>query len=525
MSDAPESADSARPDQSIQASIIAFLSDPASYPGHSGDVNRIETHGALIFLAGDRAYKLKRAVKLPYLDFSTLEMRRIAIERELEINARATPELYLDVIPITRAPSGFELAGSGEIADWLLVMRRFNQGSLLDLMAAKGQLGTSEAVDLVHTIEQFHRHAPRVTNIRFSQTLVRSAGDLEAVLCGPVAEAAGLHSKPYIGRLRHELEARLPHIIDREREGFVRRCHGDLHLKNIVLWEGKPRLFDAIEFDERLATIDILYDLAFLLMDMWYRGLKPHANLILNHYFQRAAISELMGLSLLPLFLSMRAAIRAMIGIHALAHQNAGEQEETLKGIRSYVSLASALLAPGRPMLIAIGGISGTGKSSVARVAAPLTGAAPGALRIRTDVERKLMHGFPLDQRLPREAYTAGMRDEVYRRVFKKAEVALDSGHSVIIDAVFPDQMSRRTVCELAHSTGAVFWAFWLQASAAAVQERITARRDGPSDADASIARAQLRTVEPPADWIKIEASGTVEEVAADIIGCLGTSG
>jgi uncharacterized protein len=525
MNEAPESAEAnnAPSDESIQGAIVAFLSHPGSYPGYSGDVDRIETHGALIFLAGERAYKLKRAVKLPYLDFSTLEKRRIAIEREFEINARTTPELYLSVIPVTRARAGFELAGSGEIADWLLVMRRFDQASLLDLVAARGQFGTSEAIELVHTIEQFHRHAPKVANVRFSETLARSARDLEAVLCNQEAEARGPDAKPCIGRLREELKARLPLLIEREREGFVRRCHGDLHLKNIVLWEGKPRLFDAIEFDDRLATIDVLYDLAFLLMDMWHRGLRQHANLVLNHYFQSAAISELSGLSLLPLFLSMRAAIRAMIGVHALAHQNAGEQEETLKGVETYVSVASALLSAARPKLIAIGGISGTGKSSVARAVAPLIGAAPGALHIRTDVERKLIQGVPLDKRLPKTAYAPEMRGEVYRRVLKKAEIALDNGHSVIVDAVFPEEAARTAVCELAQSTGAAFWAFWLEAGAPAVRERIMARKNDPSDADASIAEVQLRSIEPP-DWIKIDASGTVEATTDAIIANLRDS-
>ncbi len=508
-----------------QAAVIEFLSKPGAYPDNAASVSRIGTHAALVFLAGEHAYKLKRAVKLPYLDFSTLEKRRAALHRELEVNSRATPELYLSVIPVTRgSPAGFELGGSGEIVDWLLVMRRFGQEALLDAIAAKGALGLQQVADLAHTIEHFHRQARRVSNARFAHNLELAAASLKGALCGPTALARGLRLQEYIERLWQELSVRTPLIVEREREGFVRRCHGDLHLKNIVLWEGRPRLFDAIEFDERIATIDVLYDLAFLLMDLWHRGLRHEANSILNHYFQRAAISELMGLALLPLFLSLRAAIRAMTGLHALAFQEAAAREQALREIERYAALAAQLLSPGRPVLAAIGGISGTGKTSVAQAAAPFIGAAPGALHLRTDVERKVMQGVALGQPLPHEAYAAEARDEVYRRVFKRAEVALDAGHSAIVDAVFADEAGRTSLRGLAQGAGVSFWGFWLEADASAIRQRIAARSSGTSDAsdaDTAVAEAQMKTVEPPQDWINIDASGTPESAAAAIVGRL----
>ena len=171
-----------------------------------------------------------------------------------------------------------------------------------------------------------------------------------------------------------------------------------------------------------------------------------------------------------------------------------------------------------RPCLVTIGGISGTGKSAVARAAAPLIGAAPGALHILTDVERKVMQGVPLDRTLPPLAYIPELRGEVYRRVFKKAEVALDSGHSVVVDAVFPDEAHRAMFCELAHRTGAAFWGFWLQADEATIRERITARQPGASDADIAVAESQMKTVKPPEDWIKIDASGTRDAAASAVM-------
>ncbi len=509
-------------DAGLQPAIVEFLSKPETYPDGVASVSRVETHAAIVFLAGERAYKLKRAVKLPYLDFSTLEKRRAMLQHELEINSRPTPELYLSVLPVTNAMGGgFELGGAGEPADWVLVMRRFDQDALLDAMASQGRLDRNHVADLAYAIEHFHRQAPRVTHARFADNLERVAESLEGELCGPSARAMGLNLDAYLKRLRLELDARRPSIEKRERDGFVRRCHGDLHLKNIVLWEGRPRLFDALEFDERLATIDALYDLAFLLMDLWHRGLRQEANLILNHYLQRAAISELAGLALLPLYLSLRAAIRAMTGLDALAFRDASSQQALLPEIESYATLAQNLLNPGRPSLVAIGGISGTGKSSAAREAAPLIGAAPGALHIRTDVERKVMHGVALTRELPSYFYTPEARDEVYRRVFKKAEVALDSGRSVIVDAVFPEDAGRSSLCELAHRTNAGFWGFWLEAGPSAVRQRIEARLGDASDAGTAVAEAQRETVEPPHDWIKIDGSGPPDSAAAAIVKML----
>ncbi|MBJ7543312.1 AAA family ATPase [Rhodomicrobium udaipurense] len=500
-----------------QAAVIAFLCEPETY-GVS-EVERVETHGAIVFLAGDRAYKLKRAVKLPYLDFSTLEKRHAIISREFGINSHASPELYLSIQPVTRRENGaLALGGPGETVDWVLVMRRFDQTLLLDALARDGRFDRAIAVDLANTVEHFHRHASVVTNSGFARSLRGVADTLEATLCGPGAQSHGLGVCPYIAKLRRELDENFAFLEARQREGFVRRCHGDLHLKNIVLWDGKPTLFDALEFDDRLSTIDVLYDLAFLLMDLWQRGLKLQANIILNHYLEMAAISEVKGLALLPLFLSFRSAIRAMTGIHALAVCAPSDHDRLFREVREYAAFAAAVISPGQPRLVAIGGLSGTGKTTVAREAAPFIGAAPGALHIRTDVERKSMHGVQLTHRLPRATYTPESRDEVYRRVIKKAEVALDSGHSVILDAVFPEAIQRSRLHEVAQRAGAGFLGVWLDAGPDILRERVIAREGDASDADTAVVEYQLRTIEPPADWLRVDASGERGACAAAIL-------
>ena len=501
-----------------QSAVIAFLSNPHNYP-KADAVKLIGTHAAIVFLAGDRAYKLKRAVKLPYLDFSTLEKRRAVIERELEINSRASPELYLSVMPVTLGPGGrgFEVGGAGTAVDWLLVMRRFDQAALLHKIACEGRLTGELVEDLANTVEHFHRHAPVSEKADFARSLEHVATDLENTLCGPFAQARGLRVCSYIEHLRQELSSKFALIEEREREGFVRRCHGDLHLKNIVHWEGRTQLFDAIEFDDRLATIDVFYDLAFLLMDLWHRGLKQEANVILNHYLQCASIREIEGLALLPLFLSLRSAIRAMTGIHALSVCGREEYEVVIPEIESYAAFAAKVLSPAQPQLVAIGGLSGVGKSSVAHEFAAVVGSPPGAFHLRTDVERKIMHGVALTHRLPSEAYTPESRDEVYRRVFRKAEVALDSGCSVIVDAVFPEGPQRTQLRDLASRTNAGFLGLWLHADEKLLRQRIDERGADASDADAAIIDKQLKTIEAPENWIKIDASGGKDATVAAI--------
>jgi predicted kinase len=255
-------------------------------------------------------------------------------------------------------------------------------------------------------------------------------------------------------------------------------------------------------------------------MDLWHRGLKVEANQLFNHYFQKASITEIEGLKLLPLFLSLRAAIRAMTGLHGLGFIPEEERRASIEEIQSYAALAESFLERAPAHLIAIGGQSGTGKSSAAYAIAPFIGRAPGALCIRSDVERKVMHGVDLTCRLPPSAYTGQAGYEVYRRLDKKAEVTLEAGHSVIADAVFPTASSRAPLREIAVRAGACFAGFWLDAPWE-IKIRITARSGDASDADTEVAARQLRTVRPPKDWIAIDASGDTAETAGKIMSAL----
>ncbi|MGV1015577.1 MAG: AAA family ATPase, partial [Methyloceanibacter sp.] len=309
----------------------------------------------------------------------------------------------------------------------------------------------------------------------------------------------------------------------RARGGYVRHCHGDLHLRNIVEIDGQPVLFDALEFDDRLATIDVLYDLAFLLMDLGRGGLKTHANALLNAYLDRDGSSgNLAGLAALPLFLSMRAIIRAKVELLRAGKVEGADTEAARDEARAYFDLARKFLAPLPPRLIAIGGLSGSGKSAIARALAPGIGAFPGAVHIRSDVERKRLFGVAQDQRLPAAAYAPEISEQVYAMCRKRARLALQAGHAAIVDAVHARPEERAAIAALAAETGADFVGLWLEVPPEVMRQRVSAREGDVSDATPEVIDAQLAYDLGPQDFAVIDASGPIEDVAAACLTRIG---
>jgi aminoglycoside phosphotransferase family enzyme/predicted kinase len=493
-----------------QREVLAFLGSPEAYSGVHAPVERIETHASVVFLAGDRAYKVKRAVRYPFLDFSTLELRRQAASHELAINRRTAPDLYLDVLPVTEpAPGKLKLGGDGEAVEWVLVMRRFDQAKLYDRMAEEGTLPLEAMPELAKAIAVFHERADRVLSPE------PSLSGLAAVLKDNVSAFAGKEAAlptDALDALRQKSDdafaALVPLLRQRALSGYVRHCHGDLHLRNIVEIGGKPVLFDAIEFDDRIATIDVLYDLAFLLMDLDRRGLRAAASRLFNRYavhFAPDALGRFAdGLALLPLFLATRAAVRA----HVTAAGGDADEAET------YFRIANACLAPPGPHLIAVGGFSGSGKSTAALAIAPEIGPAPGALVLRTDAIRKAMSGVRPEDRLPAAAYTEAASREVYRVLNDTAARALRAGHSVVLDAVFGTAWERQEAAATAATTGVPFQAFWLDAPRDTMRARIAQRRGDVSDATVAVLESQLRMDVTAMEWPRVDAADGAKAVA-----------
>ena len=502
-----------------QSATLAFLMDPASYETPVGRVTTTETHISVIVFVGQRVFKLKRAVRLPYVDFSTVAQRLAACRHELDLNRRTAPALYVAVRRITREADGRLLFdGQGELVDAVVEMVRFDEDTLLDRMATRGQLTPALMTELARTVAHFHANATidhcGAGAVRVSMVLDGNEQAFATTNIFAPAMILKLTSGLRMALDRHE---RL--LNARAQAGKVRRCHGDLHLRNICLVDGAPTLFDCIEFDDAIATGDVLSDLAFLLMDLWHRGLESDANLVFNRYLDER--DEIDGLALVPFFMAVRASIRAHVTA-TQAEQEAGKRrEELVCEAQAYAALALRLLAPAPARLVAVGGLSGTGKSTIAAAVAGKVGPAPGARVLASDRIRKHLHGVSAETPLSAQAYLPQTSERVYAVLTRNARAVLANGHAVLADAVFDRLADRERIEQTALDAGAPFMGFWLHARPDALFARVDARRGDPSDATVEVVRAQLARDAGPVNWIGIETGGAVIDVVARVADAL----
>src|SRR5215475_13425031 len=362
-----------------QERVFAFLTDPVTHPG----VTRIDTHAASVFLEGERALKIKRCVRFPFLDYSTLEKRKSACEEEIRINRPFAPQIYHGVVAITEGRDGsLSLGGDGAPVEYAVEMSRFDENRTLDHLAKSAPFGATLAIGIADAISASHAIAPRA----------EARPWIEAIPSLIDGNSAGLRSGGHfaaneideLSRASHEAFAHVRSLLEqRGSRGFVRRCHGDLHLANIVLIGEQPVLFDAIEFDPKIASVDVLYDLAFTLMDLLRYEQQQAANILFSRYLATTSSENLDALAALPLFMSIRAAIRAQVLLAKLKRPHS-DQAGIVEDARGYFRLAQALINPPTPQLIAIGGLSGTGKSLLARMLAPEVAPQPGAVVLRS---------------------------------------------------------------------------------------------------------------------------------------------
>jgi len=502
-----------------QSEVISFLSDPRRF-GKCATVSRIDTHGSIVFLAGDDVYKVKRAVRFPFMDFSTLEKRRVACEAEIEVNKTNAPNLYFNAVPIVRTANGLSWGGDGEIVEWAVHMRRFDENSTLDKVAERQELTAAVITRLARAVVRSHESAP----LRDGATAVKQLRLYLDQNEEAFAADRSLFDPEQVKRLassaREVLSAVTPVLIARGEAGYVRRCHGDLHLRNIALIDGEPTLFDAIEFDDAIAVGDILYDLAFLLMDLEERGLRPQANHLFNRYIWLSADSTLSGLAALPIFLSIRAAIRAKVIAANLANLSGDERNRAASEVRRYFWFAEDFLRPRPARLLAIGGLSGTGKSALAGQIAPTLGRAPGAVWLRSDIERKRLLKIQETDHLPVVAYDEAVGRQVYDRIRRLAAQALQAGQSVVVDAVHATADEQKAVEAVAADLDVAFTGLWLEASLEARLKRVSGRTNDASDADAIVARSQ-KANQPGASWPRLDAAGDLASTTASALSIL----
>ena len=494
-----------------QDDVIARLAAGEALGGTAPE--RIDTHISVVFLTADRAYKLKRALSTPYLDYSTLAKRRTYCEAEIEINRRTAPQIYLHATPVTlEADGNLAFGGPGETVEWVVEMARFDTGATFDRLAQAGELDAVLVRDLADEIAAFHGAAERVDTRDGAAIVEPTIGGNERELRN---WADAPFAAPDIDRLtglqRTRIDANRALLDSRAAAGFVRRCHGDLHLRNICRIDGSPVIFDAIEFNEAFIRIDVLCDLAFLRMDFAHCGHGDFANLVFNRYLQRTG--DVGGIGLLPLFQSLRATTRAHVTAKAAGERAEGpHQAEMRTEANAYLDLAIALLRPASPRLIAIGGFSGTGKSTLARRIAPGLGALPGALTISSDPIRKRLQGVAPEDRLPEDAYSAPVDARVFDEMFLEAETALAAGVPVILDMTFRDAGLRRRAEACAEEAGVPFAGFWLEADPAILAARVDARTGDPSDATTAVLERQLASGAGEILWTRIDTSASLQE-------------
>jgi hypothetical protein len=445
----------------------------------------IETHCALIFLTGDRALKLKKPVYLGYLDYASLEARRWAIGRELDWNRENAPHLYLAVREVEGEP--------------VLEMRRFDPAAVL--AAAPERVDAALSETLGRTVARFHAGAKLAPGgggaANLAYVIESNADHIRALrLESQATERLVTKTWSAFENVRRLLD-------DRQAAGCAKRCHGDLHLGNIYYdaVADRPVLFDRIEFSDTLAEIDVLYDLAFLIMDLTFRGRGSAANRVLNAWLDEAARSfgdtVYTGLAALPLMMSMRAGVRCHVSGQMGDHSTA----------EAYMHAALEHLRAPQRELIAVGGRSGSGKTTRSRALAPELGTAPGAVILRSDEIRKRLRGAGALEPLPPDSYAPEVGEQVYDEMLREAELCLEAGRAVVLDAAFLEPDRREAAEALAADLNVPFRGFWLEAPADVVRQRVAQREGDASDADLAVVEAQARRDVGQVDWTFLSAS------------------
>ena len=484
--------------------LIAALRAPACYPHAVEQVELLQTHISCILLAGDHAYKIKKPVNLGFLDFSTLAARRFYCEEELRLNRRTAPGLYLEVIAISGSESAPVLGGGGPAIEYALKMRRFGQDALLDRMARRGALTAQHIDALALGLARFHagieRAGPELEFGSSGRILAPALQNFEQMreLASAKRDLALLAR---LGDWTAREHASLAAVFDaRKREGWVRECHGDLHLGNIALLDGVPTPFDGIEFNADLRWTDVMNEVAFLMMDLFDHGLSRLAFRFLNAYLERTG--DYAGLRVLRFYLVYRALVRAKVSCMR-AHQPgmvAREQREIEQEYRRHLHLAERLAAPRHAALLIMHGLSGSGKTTIAQGLAE----ALGAVRLRSDVERKRLFGLAAEARSGSAPdaglYAPGASERTYAHLAGLARDLLASGYPVIVDAAFLKRSWRDRFAELARGAGAAFAIAACTASPATLRARVTLRERSASDASEAglcVLERQFATEEP----------------------------
>jgi aminoglycoside phosphotransferase family enzyme/predicted kinase len=483
--------------------LIRSLRDPACYDHPTQPVQVVETHISHVLLTGDFAYKIKKPLNLGFLDFSTLDKRLHACREEVRLNRRLAPAIYLDVVPITGTPAAPRINGSGEAFEYAVKMRQFPPGATLDRLDAQGRLTAQQAEAIATTVARFHlqncAHAPADSLWGSPEKVWQPVEQNFQQIAPRLDDSADRAQLDALLRWSETEHAHLTPLMNaRKRNGFIRECHGDLHLGNLAWVDDTLLVFDCLEFNPELRWIDIQSEAAFCYMDLLQRSHADWAWLFLNLWLE--ATGDHAGLALLRYYAVYRALVRAKVSAIRTAQTAGSERDAALAEVRTLLKLATTLTQIAPPYLDITHGLSGSGKTTITQKRMQV----PGAIRLRSDVERKRLAGLDAMTRsgsgVGQNLYAANATRRTYEHLARLAGDLLDAGWPVIVDATFTARWQRDLLRGQAQSSGVAFHILDFPVPVATLRERIVQRsRTGndASEADLAVLQHQLDTEEP----------------------------
>ena len=495
----------------MSQALIAALQNPALFPHPVKDFRLIETHISWVLLTGDYAYKIKKPMNFGFLDFTELSSRKHFCAEELRLNQRLTDDLYLEVLPITGSAEAPQLGGEGIAFEYALKMRQFPQEQMLSTLQANGELTAAHIDQMARQIAEFHLQAPQVsvehplgTPDSVMEPVVQNFDQIRPFL----SEKADLQQLDALQAWANSSFDRLHTLLEaRKQQGFIRECHGDIHLGNATVIDGNVVIFDCIEFNEPFRLTDVYADVGFLAMDLEDRGLKSLARRFVSQYLELTGDYE--GLELLNFYKAYRALVRAKVALFSMPADADGVQRATtLRQYRNYANLAESYSAIPSRLLAITHGVSAVGKSHVAmRLVEAL-----GAIRLRSDVERKRVFGEQNSQvagQLQSGIYSADASQATYERLHKLAAIILRAGFPAVIDATYLKQAQRQAAADVASDTGVPFLILDCNAPDAVIASWLAQRQadqTDPSDATLEVIAAQQASREPLSSEEKLQS-------------------
>lgn len=473
--------------------LIRLLLNKAVYPHPVDELSLIETHISWVIIAGEFVYKIKKPVNFGFLDFSTLQKRRHFCEEEIRLNQRFAKELYLDVIPIRQESDTVVLGCSfSEATEFAVKMRKFDQACEFDRLLENNKLTESHLRQLAQELVNFHQHSAVASAVdqfglpeSVQRPVVENFRQLEA-LVGTAIEEWQFQELETWSLWQHSLLSQ--YLLQRRQQGHIRECHGDLHLKNITLWQSRPTMFDCIEFNSEFRWIDTISEIAFLIMDLQYRGQYVLAQSFLNNYLEFSG--DYQGLRLLKYYLCYRAMVRAKVaGLRLTQELSVQEEPEVRNDLRRHLALASSYTRKGSSGILLMYGLSGSGKSTVARQLAETI----QAVVVRSDVERKRLFSTK-DEIEKKHMYSEAATQRTYRYLLEQCEYILAGEFPVIVDATFQKKEFRRLFIDYAKRAAVPLFIIHCHAEESVLKMRIMSRTQDVSDADVSVLRHQILT-------------------------------